>query len=224
MGTGRTKHRQRIRKLGLIKDPSIDNRTRWARRLTVLHGNLTAEFTPETEYQRVMVRRCAMLSVNAEQLELMAARDADPGSIEAHGIMSDRVGRAFRALIESRGQPTPVPPPETDAERETREMIETLGAMSDDELNLLCVANGMEPLPALDDMTPEELNAYRVSMGREPIYIPGPDERPLASHELYSPGDQRPVHDEPCCPLPDVPTSEPVLTPELKQFLTEVLH
>jgi hypothetical protein len=50
-----------------------------------------------SEGQKQLARRCSLLSVECEQIEARAVA-GDPIDLEAYGVMTDRLGRAFMRL------------------------------------------------------------------------------------------------------------------------------
>ncbi len=73
--------------------------SKWGRRFRDVLSEILSDLGHEglSEGQRQLARRCAMLSVSCEQLEGEAA--AGRGfDIDAYGVMTDRLGRAFSRL------------------------------------------------------------------------------------------------------------------------------
>jgi hypothetical protein len=74
--------------------------SRWARRFRDILAEILSDLAGPTglsEGQRQLARRCATLAIQCEKLEGEAAAGNEI-DIDAYGVMTDRLGRAFQRL------------------------------------------------------------------------------------------------------------------------------
>jgi hypothetical protein len=78
----------------------IDGRSKWARRFAdILYGisAVLGGYANLSEGQRQLIRRCALLAVECEDMEGTAA-SGDPIDLHLYGEVTDRLGRALQRL------------------------------------------------------------------------------------------------------------------------------
>jgi hypothetical protein len=94
-----------------------DARTAWARRFRDVFYEIIADIPGEvTASQRQTARRAALLCIEAERLEGIAA-GGQQIDYESYGRLTDRLNRAFRRLGIAPPEPEPPPEPPTEEDR-----------------------------------------------------------------------------------------------------------
>jgi hypothetical protein len=77
----------------------VDKRGPWSRRWRDIYAQIIADLGPDiTEERRQDARRAATLCVECEKLEGESAAGESSIDVDKYGMLTDRLGRAFRRL------------------------------------------------------------------------------------------------------------------------------